>query len=101
VGNPEIGQSDLQAIDSGDGATGCSQELIVVALVALRVYLTHTVDGNQKSRGQGQPPFGCLPKKTLVNHGISTTNFPQLVSLPDFNHSTVSPFSWHFFCGQK
>ena len=38
----------LQAIDGGDGASGDSGELVVVALVALGVHLTRDEDQNSK-----------------------------------------------------
>ena len=47
----ELG-ADLQAIDGRDGASGSSQELVVVALVALRVDLP-----------QKTWPFGKKQKK--------------------------------------
>ena len=51
---PAVKSWNLQTIDGGDGAGGGCQELVVVALVALRIHLRPAAAAEKKSGTGGQ-----------------------------------------------
>ena len=73
---------NLQTIDRGDGAGGGCQELVVVALVALRIHLRPAAEKTCRFSG-GEKLSGCTP----AGLGLKPAWIQDCFLVDGFNHS--------------